>query len=53
MKKINYIGINLKDNKPIKPDLSNTLVVVSHDFSTLFTASTCVLENKAPSFINV
>lgn len=48
MKKINYIGINLKDNKPIKPDLSNTLVVVSADFSHYLPLQHAIsLENKA------
>ena len=48
MKKIRYIGINVKDTKINTPDISNTLVIVSADFSHYLPLQQAIsLENKA------
>tara|TARA_Y100000389_G_C17445948_1_gene511609 strand:+ start:1207 stop:2271 length:1065 start_codon:yes stop_codon:yes gene_type:complete len=48
MKKISFFGINLRDSLPPKMDLSDTLIIVSADFSHFLPMQKAItLENKA------
>ncbi len=48
MKNISFVGMNLRDSKPIKINLSDTLIIVSADFSHFLPLQKAILlENKA------
>jgi hypothetical protein len=48
LKKISFLGINLRDDKPMNINLSDTLIIVSADFSHYLPLQQAImLENKA------